>query len=165
MAKNNVNIDFSDVNVAESDLYETKKETVVIQSAVRHAIKINDITLEHNTYVKNNIINSGQMLTEPAKVVALFANEYIPEHFQVGTYIKYYLIVNGKEYEVVPINSQRNGTKTIRTSEFVGTSEYAKYISETITSVYLKIIITTPNDTETPFVSNIKLLTGGGINV
>lgn len=161
----NTNINFEEEPVVDSDLFETKTETTVLQSGRRHAIKINDIVLERNQYAGQSVIRSGQLLNQASKAVALFANEYIPSHFPENDYIKYYLIINGEEVEVVPINLHRDGVKIVKTSDYFSSSESTKYIKEKITSLYLKIIIKTPNSNETPFLSNLKILTGGDTNV
>lgn len=163
--RSNANIDFNEEPIVNSDLFETKTETTVLQSARRHAIKINDIVFERNQYQSESIIKSGQLLKQSVKAVAVFANEYVPAHFPDENYIRYYLIANGEEVEVSPINLHKPGTKIIKTSDYFTSSDSTHYIKEKITSLYLKIVIRTPNSSETPFLSNLKILVGGNTNV
>lgn len=163
MAKiTNTNIDFTENKTSEQEGFVTSKKLVKVETGRRHAIKINDVTLEHNVYKSPSVIKTGNLITgKPAKSIAVFCNEYIPEHFKEGVYIKYVLTINGEDTEVVPINSHHNGIKRIKTSDYDLDSDYIKYINQPITSAYLTITITTPNQYESPFISNLKVMMGG----
>lgn len=160
MSKNNVNIDFKEDSIKDLQGLSTKKEIVQIPTAKRHVIKINGIQLEKNIYNTESIIKTNNLITTPARSIAVFCNEYIPEHFVDGTYIRYYLNVNGQDIEVVPINANRDGVKIIKTSDLDLDSNYVEYINQKIKSAYLTIKISTPNKYETPFISNLKVLVG-----
>lgn len=160
MSKNNVNIDFKEDSVKDLEGLTTKKEIVQLNTAKRHAIKISGIQLEKNIYNTESIIKTNNLITTPARSIAVFCNEYIPEHFTDGTYIRYYLSVNGQDFEVVPINANRDGVKIIKTSDLDLNSNYVEYINQKIKSAYLTIRISTPNKYETPFISNLKVLVG-----
>lgn len=127
----------------------------------RKKIKINNIKLYSNTYssvsvVTDNIVSSGSV-----DKVGLFLNEYIPDHFSsVIDYVTYFLIINGVEYEVVPINSNKNGIKIIKFSEDDLIQGYSQKINETIKSVAIKIILNTNENKESPLISNVKLCLG-----
>jgi hypothetical protein len=146
------------------DLIAFEKEIgniITLSTAKRHVIKLNDITAVRNKYQANNIIKTKQLLSGSTNSIAIFCNEYIPDHFPVGTYLEYILTVNGMDYHMVPINSNRNGKKIIRKTDYVTSLDSVAYINEDIKSVYLTIVITAPNDAETPYISNLKLLIGG----
>lgn len=160
MAKNNVNIDFKEDDIKEVEGLQTKKEIVKLNTAKRHVIKINGIQLEKNIYNTESIIKTNNLISNPARSIAIFCNEYIPEHFSTGTWIRYYLTINGQDFEVVPINSHHNGVKIIKTSDLDLNSDYVQYINQKIKTAYLTIRISTPNKYETPFISNLKILVG-----
>lgn len=127
----------------------------------RKKIRINNIKLYSSDYEAadvstNNVLEAGSM-----DKIALFASEYVPDHFAESG-ISYYLIVNGIEYEVVPINTKRtDAISVIKYSEVtdaLNTVTGTKIIDETIKSAVLRITIKDFNGGETPYVSNIKLL-------
>ena len=164
MAKiTNTNIDFTEKKVSEQEGFVTSKKLVKVETGRRHAIKINDVTLERNVYKSPSVIKTGNLITgKAAKSIAVFCNEYIPEHFKKeDVYVKYVFTINGEDIEVVPINSHRNGIKRIKTSDYDLDSDYIEYINQPITSAYLTITITTPNQYESPFISNLKVMIGG----
>lgn len=128
------------------------------------SIRINNIRLYSSEYkdaeIKSvNILESGSV-----DKISLFASEYIPDHFNAAIeYIKYYLAVNGTEYEIVPVNSGREGISLIKYSEVNDSSAESnkiKLIEETIKNARLRVSIKTHNDKETPYVSNLKLCLG-----
>lgn len=129
----------------------------------RKKIAINNIKLYNSTYSKATLVSGNLILGGSVDKVALFCSEYIPNHFVDKNYITYYLIVNGIEHEVVPVNSGKDGIKLIKFRE-VNTStqkeEYIETISETIKSLQVKIIIDIANENETPYIGNIKLCLG-----
>ena len=106
------------------------------------------------------IITTNNLIKKPAKSIAIFANEYIPQHFPKGEYIYYTLTVNGIDYKITPINIDRNGTKIIKTSDFDISSNYSIYIGEEIKTAYLTIKMRSISKYETPFLKNIKVLLG-----
>jgi hypothetical protein len=136
----------------------TKKITKVL-SAKRHAIRINGISLSKNTYVTSMSVTK-ELITDPVKYISLYCNEYAGSDDDVSDMIKYYLIINGIEHEVIPINCQRNGKKIIRTSSQTYKLDNTDYIEESIKSAKLKIVINT-STSKTPFISNMKILIGG----
>lgn len=141
--------------------FEVSNKIVKLTSARRHAIKINGISATGNQYALTTTRRSRQLITEPVESMAFFCNEYIPPHFPDSQYIKYVLTINGTDHEVIPINSDKNGKKIVRTTSSGSNSDYVLYLSESIKSAYLTIIIKTPNKTETPYISNLKVLIGG----
>lgn len=158
--KNNINIDFSTQEVKEQDSYQLTKEIVTVKTGKRHAIKINDINAYKNIYETTNTIKTNNLIKTEARSIAIFCNEYIPPHFTKGIYIQYFLTINGTSIEIVPVNSDRNGIKIIKTSDYDLNSDYVHYTNQKIKSAYLTIIIKTPNQYESPFISNLKVLVG-----
>ena len=164
----------SDVIAYEKTLIENKDEivndnaspktltnTTVVDSARRSVIMLNDISVYYKRYNTKTIIKSEELITAPSYSIGFFANVYIPESLNDDS-IRFYLTINGKEYEVVPMNSHSNGTKIIRFSGGKSNTAYTELISEKITSAYLTITMSGTADA-TPFVNNIKILTGGEI--
>lgn len=158
-------INFQDITATEIKTYDIKQELTVLKTAKRHAVKINNIVGQQNTYSLTNSCKSRELITEPVKNIAVFCNEYVPAHFPDSNYFKYILTINGVDHEVVPINSNRNGKKVIRTTDYSMPSDYVEYINEDIKSAFLSITINLPNNKETTYISNLKVLIGGNENV
>lgn len=159
-----VRITFSS-SATENDTIAVSDEDdniILYPNTLREKITINNIKLyqskyENTTIETDNIITGGSV-----DKVGLFASEYIPDHFTDTDYIKYYLIVNGTEYEVVPVNSGKEGTRLIKysTETYPENSSYISTISENIKSVRVKISINKAGDDDSPYVGNIKLCLG-----
>lgn len=136
------------------------KKIVKVESANRHIIKLNDISLYKNTYKKGMTL-SKELITTPVKSIAIYCNEYINKDYSIKNAVNYYLILNGKEYKVEPINSNRDGKKIAKMSSQAYESEYAIYLNEKIKSAKLKIVANVANTNITPYISDIKILIGG----
>ena len=107
-------------------------------------------------------LTSKEIVTDSIKNIALYCNEYIKNGYDIDENVSYYLIVNGQEYPVVPINSNRNGKKIIKTSSQNYKSDLVSYINEDIKSAKLKIVIPVSAEQDvSPYISNIKILIGG----
>lgn len=129
----------------------TKRKKVCLNGIKLYNSDYNQITI-----TSNNILEAGSV-----DKISLFSSEYIPDHFSEDKYIIYYLIINGTEYKVVPVNSGKDGIKIIKFSEQKQSlEEYIQNISETIKSVQVKITIKPYKDNETPYISNLKLCLG-----
>lgn len=149
-------------NIDTTDAENLKETIVNIESAKRHIVRINNIQARTGTFAKSTTLITNELVSTPIESIALFANEYVPEHFPSANYFKYILNVNGIDYEVTPINSQRDGVKIIKTSDYSSIDSTIKHIDESIKSVSLTVIIAAPNEEETPYVSNIKVCFGKG---
>lgn len=136
------------------------KKIIKINSAKRHVIKLNNIQLFQNTYAKGMVV-SNELITSPIKCISLYCNEYINDNYTIEKNVSYYLILNGQEFKVEPINSHRDGKKIARTSSQVYKSEHVIYLNEEIKSAKLKIVMHTSNADITPYLSDIKVLIGG----
>lgn len=158
-------MDFKEIISKEIKGYDINKKIIKVKSAKRFVIKLNDISLYSNNYIQTSVMTSKELIATATNSIAIFTNEYIPNHFPSNKYITYLLSVNGKTYEVEPINSNRNGIKIIKVANELNTENNVMYIQEKIKSAILTIQIKTPNNYETPYVSNIKILTGGENNV
>ena len=154
---------YTNEEIAYIKTFNTKnnvsKKIQKVNSAKRHVIKINEINLFKNNYTNGSLL-SNELIHDPIKYISLFCNEYINKDYNIEDFVKYYLIINGVEHEIIPINSQRNGKKIIRTSSQSSKLDNTDYIKEDIKSAKLKIVIK-PMDNITPFISNIKVLIGG----
>lgn len=151
----------SDRILDETIAIKEEDGTVQIVPAYRKKIALNGLRLYHTDY-EECVLTSREMLEGNAvDKISLFATEYIPDHFIDGTYIQYYLYINGTEYEVVPVNTGHTGIHIIKYSEESGTiDDSVRLVHETIKSVVLKIVIRPFQKKETPYVSNLKLCIG-----
>ena len=153
-------------NTVESDTIAIKAQdgdsVINYPNTKRKKVSINSIKLYSSQY--NSVTIESKDILEAGSVdkAALFVSEYIPNHFTSGNYITYYLIINGTEYEIVPVNSSKDGIKIIKYSEqgSTATENYIQNIAETIKSARIKISISPYKNNETPYISNIKLCLG-----
>lgn len=151
-----INTFYNDVGNSSDIIKKIEK----VESAKRHVIKINDITAYKNKYDKGFII-SKELISDPIKTIALYCNEYINKGYTIENNVSYFLIINGVEHKVEPINSHRNGKKVIRMSAQSYKSDHVIYLNEDIKSAKLKIVINSANQDITPFISDVKILIGG----
>ena len=164
----------NDIIAYEKTLVENEKEiieeglspitsttTVTVDSAKRSVIKINDISAYNKRYNTRTIIKSEELITAPSYSIGFFANVYMPESLHDDS-IEFRLTINGIDYNVMPMNSHSSGIKIIRFSGGKSNTVSTEIINEVITSAYLTIMMTGTADA-TPFVNNIKVLTGGEI--
>lgn len=138
------------------------KKIEKVESAKRHIVRISDIGLFKNKYDKGYII-SKELITDPIDTIALYCNEYINGNYTIENNVSYFLILNGVEYKVEPINSNRNGKKIVRMSALYN-ADHVIYLNENIKSARLKIVINSVNQDVTPYISDIKILIGGNKN-
>lgn len=153
-------MDLREIAYREIETGKIEKKIVHVRSGRRHAIRINNIEAKRNEYERSTTMTSRELIRVPVDSIALFCSEFIPDHFQNRKYITYILTVNGIDYEIEPINSHRNGKKIIRHSELDAGQSYAVYIKESIKSAFLTVIIESDGSSESPFLSNIKILYG-----
>ena len=147
---------FTDASNAQQPI----ERTVELPNAKRHVIRISDITAHIGTF-SQGYLQTKELISNPVQSIAVFANEYIPEYFPDNkTYIQYILTVNGIDYDIVPINSEKTGTKVIRVSNYSIIDDYVVHINETIKSASLKVVINTMDSNVTPYVSNVKICFG-----
>ena len=110
-------------------------------------------------------MQSEELISEPVESIAIFTSEYVPSHFPDNQdYIQYILTINGIDYNIVPINSNKEGIKVIRSSKLMSLDTYAEHIGESIKSASLSIIINTPDSYTTPYVSNVKICYGKAVS-
>lgn len=158
----------------QPDTYEKALQnaevTIPLEGAQRHVIRINDITAFTSTYDEESYLETKELVTGPVDCIAVFANEYYPPTFPtdatvygVEDYLTYFLTVNGTEYQIVPINSQKKGIKMIRYSNYTLTEDYTTHIAEPVKSASLKVKFRTPNPSYTPYLSNIKVCLGKAV--
>jgi hypothetical protein len=144
---------------AFTDSSSTTTKIVTVTSAKRHLIKLNGVTLSKNVYTEGTSTTS-ELITDPVKYISLYCNEYVNSNNSMSSLVNYYLIINGTEYEIVPINSQRNGNKIIRVSSTTYKLDNTIYVTESIKSAKLKIKVNATSSV-TPYISNMKILIGG----
>lgn len=147
--------------VDTSDAKNPVKKNIELNNTKRHSIRINGIKAFASQYGEGAQFSTGELITTPVNSIAIFGNEYVPPHYP-GTqnYFQYILTVNGIGYEIIPINSNRDGVKVIRCSEYSAADDYAIHINESIKSAVLSVVIKNPDESSTPYLSNLKLCLG-----
>lgn len=134
--------------------------TVIIESAKRHSIKLNDITVSKNIYdsgsyfTTDNLVLGGKFYS-----AALFANVYLPDDLDEKS-ISFKFNINGKDYDVSPINVDGSHKKVFRYSQGKSKTEYTEQLDEPIKHLSLSVYMK-GRENNTPFISNVKVLLGG----
>lgn len=132
----------------------------IIESAKRHLIRLNEIYLMRSVYKDNTYFSTDNLLNYPVQAVAVYADIYVPNHFKKDDYVQFTLTINSKSFKVVPINSELNGTKVIKTSTLDFNSSYSEYINEPITDVRLTVTFKCPNNYESAVIKHVRLMVG-----
>ena len=148
----------------ESNYVENNKikiNDIVFNNTYRKIIRINEVEARRVMFnsgsgTTENIITSGRAIS-----VGIFVNEYIPDFIKnnLTDEIKYVLIINGKNYEVIPINSDKKGIKLIKYSQTPVKENYVTYINEPINSLQVALVIPTALK-YSPYLANLKLCLG-----
>ena len=119
----------SDDSIAFVKKDSNNSETLIkLKTAKRSVIRINHIELGRKTYELSGQLVFNNFITDPVKSIAIFANEYVSDEIDLRNSIKYNLTVNGLDYDIIPINSQHNGKKIIRTTSHTIPAEHVHYI-------------------------------------
>lgn len=150
-------------NMPTNDMIAIQEDNGSIRkvNAYRKRISLQEIQLYNSEYNDTTIESDNVLDDSSVDKISLFAAEYIPDHFPEADYISYWLIVNGQEYPIVPVNTGRSGIAMIKyADENYSVNDNTSLIHETIKSIRLKILIRSYNKTETPYVSNLKLCLG-----
>lgn len=134
-------------------------ETTILETGKRHVIKINDLIGQSNNYKNETKMTSRELITNGnVNVISLFCNSYLPDGLRESD-VEFILTINGKDYKIIPVNSQKNGKKIIRFSQGTMKSDYTEYLTESIKSAKLTIIMKSRNGV-TPYINNLKILIG-----
>lgn len=150
--------------VDTTDANNPSSTVVDLPNTKRHAIKINDISAQSASYITNSKFRTGELISAPVSSIAIFASEYIPPYYTASDdYIQYVLTVNGVDYDVVPINGYKKGTKIIRCTQHNVLDNYVVKLNESIKSAYLTIIMKTLEAGSTPYLSNLKVCLGKAV--
>ncbi len=156
-----VRITLSNNDVTNEEIRMKQKENIVIVNAKRKRIAIAGIELFSSIYTEALLLSKEILENGSIDKISLFATEYVPDHFTQDEYVQYALVINGNEYPIVPANSNKKGTVMIKCSDDEDVDiDQITIIREPIHTVRVKIIITPYNNTETPYVSNVKLFLG-----
>ena len=143
---------------------DTEDESTVNNNVSRHVAKIDLIETNLCSYGEGTI-ETGELVPYPVGSISIFANEYVPPYFlEENEYFKYVLTVNDKDYDIVPINSNKIGTKVVRMANYSEADNYVTHINESIKTAKLKVIISTYNDA-TPYLTNLKICYGQATNL
>lgn len=128
----------------------------IVDSIKRNIVRINNIYLYSNRYESQSIFSCYNLIDQEKNSVSLYADEIIPE----GTEVEYKVIINNKEYNLIPINAERNGTKLIKYMTTDVLEDTVEEINERIKNLALSIKTSTKNNSITPKISNLKLIIG-----
>lgn len=148
------------VTTSRAEYNDLIDATIVVDSAKRHNIRLNDLKLARHAYLPyssystNNLVSGGTYYS-----VAVFANIYIPAGLKSNC-VKFILHINGLDYVAVPINISGPGKKVFRYSQGKSKTEYTTQLDEPIKNVSLTIQMDGTQNLS-PFVSNVKILLGG----
>ncbi|MCY7865891.1 hypothetical protein P8918_13320 [Bacillus spizizenii] len=159
-----MSIDFKKIAYEKTETNQPEQQIIQLNTARRHAIRINSIEAKKNEYEGSSTMKSRELIRVPVDSIALFCTEFVPSHFPKNKYITYIMTINGVDYEIEPINSHRSGKKIIRHSDLDADQPYAIYVNESIKSAILTIVIRSEGTTESPLLSNIKILYGRGVD-
>lgn len=137
--------------------------TTIVPTAKRHVIRLNDSYFREKSYIGDSILKSKELINNDLNIfaISIFANVYFPEGVSEDN-IRFTLTVNGNDYNIEPVNSQKNGIKIVRFSQGKIPNKYTKYIGEKIQSAHLTIKMR-PQKGLTPYISNLKILLGDEI--
>lgn len=148
----------------ESNYVENNKikiNDIVFNNTYRKIIRINEVEARRVMFnsgsgTTENIITSGRAIS-----ASIFVNEYIPDFIKnnLTDEIKYVLIINGKNYEVIPINSDKKGIKLIKYSQTPVKENYVTYVNEPINSLQVALVIPAVLK-YSPYLANLKLCLG-----
>lgn len=130
---------------------------MTVDTAKRSVIKLNNINAYKKIYEGSSKMQSEELINGDVYSISLFANVYCPSNMCSVTFT---LIVNGEEYEIIPINSDQNGTKVLRFSGGRNDSIYTEQLMEKIKSAHLLIVFDNTADAS-PIINNLKILLGG----
>lgn len=140
---------------------DNQEEIIKLKTAKRSTVKINDIYLKKDIYSNSGTLIFKDFISDPVDSIAIFANEYCGDDLNIRENIKYTLTVNGISYDIIPINSNHNGKKIIRTTNNAIPAEYVYYINENIKNAKLTISFSSSKQYCTPYIANLKILLGG----
>lgn len=155
----------SNINTTEDIAFSKKnsdntENIVELESAKRSVIRINDIAVYRKEYATSGKLRFNSFINTPATSLAIFANEYISDELDIRECVKYTLTVNGLDYDIVPINSNTNGKKIIRTTSKTIPADHVHYLNETAKDATLTIDFLSNKSHSSPFVSDLKILVG-----
>lgn len=143
------------------DSYDIETQTVKLQTARRHVVRLGEVRGYSHKYDKAcsmQSVNIMDLVENPSSVksIALYCDEFYPG--VIDNVISYSIVINGKSYDIIPINSKRNGIKIIRNTNFADNSSYVTYINETINTMLLTVKFKLTDERMSPFISNLKIL-------
>lgn len=152
---------YTDEQIAFTKKSMSSESIISLESAKRSVIKINNISVGKTTYITKATLSFNNFITDSVNTIAIFANEYAADDIDLRQNVKYTLTINGKDYNVLPINSQSNGKKVIRTTSKALPADHVHYINESIKNATLTISLSTSKQYTSPYLSDLKILAGG----
>ena len=157
----NDKIAFKELDTTVAD--KPVEKVIELPHVKRHVIRINDMKPIKGQFTDNSVMQTGNLVSTPVRSIAIFANEYVPPAYTVRNCFSYIPTINGIDYDVVPLNSDREGIKVIRFTNVDTNSVYTKAIDEAIKQASLKIVIHTNSENSSPVLSNVKICYGEAV--
>ena len=144
--------------------HDDDESVTIFDDVQRHVVQIQDIVGITGDFDEAEL-NSIELIDQPVDSISIFANEYVPPSYPKNSdgYVQYILTVNGVDYDIVPINSNKTGTKVIRYANYLSTDSYVKHIKEPIKNATLTIRII-PDAQTSPVLTNIKACYGKAVS-
>ena len=148
-----------------TDEKNPKSQIIDLPNTKRHVIRVNDVSAKARTYIGKTTMRTNELITGgPVSSIAIFANEHIPYYYpESKDYIRYILTINGTDYDITPINSYRTGKKIYRCTEHSYLDSYVQKLPENIKSATLTVIIQTPEEQSSPYITNLKVCLGKAV--
>jgi hypothetical protein len=146
--------------IAFEKIINSENSIVTLSSAKRSVIRISGIEMDEKVFDVSGQIVLSNFITDSISSIAIFANEYACDDLDIRNSISYTLAINGIDYDIVPINSQDNGNKIIKTTQSVTSSNQVVFLNEDIKNATLTIDLKTAKQYATPYISDLKILLG-----
>ena len=127
-----------------------------IENSARSVILLNEITAYNSKYEESSMV-SDTFTIDKAHDVAIYSEEKIYGSDEIESSIEYILNINGTDYPIVPINSERDGVQLIKTSDFEYYNPKTTLITDKISSAYLTVNFKPVAESKTGFCKNIKI--------
>lgn len=147
----------SNIHFVEKLARKINDETIeFIEDSVRHVILLNEVTAYNSKYTESSMV-SDTFTIDNAHDVGIYVNEKIYGSAEIEDSIQYYLNINGVDYEITPLNSERDGIQLIKTSDFEYYNPKVQLITDKISSAYLTVIFKPVSESQTGFCKDIKI--------
>lgn len=141
------------------------KQTYQMEGVKRKVIALGGIRLYNCKFASSSMHTKNLAPENGCKRIAVFCNTCLPkmtkaDELKKSKPVSFSLYVNGKDYGVVPINSNGEGRKLISSSDSGYEDDTIEFIGEPIKTAQLKVNFNPKGDSSTAFVGNLKVCIG-----